>query len=231
MSKLLLNEQPLLIMPQLAEKIGLNESIVIQQIHYWNVINEKANNNFKDGHYWTFNSYVQWKEQFPFWSESTIKRIIKSLEKMGLVIIGNYNKLKIDRTNWYRIDYEMLATIENTPKCQIELIKVSNRPNQDSKLKQPLPEINSKTISKNNYTPQQVAAALFEDIQEKEMFMNINNYCIDRFDKPIRQPNKRCYQFETLAYVEEDSLYNILDTLTYDQCNLDYLEVIQDRYR
>ena len=48
MSKLLLNEQPLLIMPTLASKIGLNESIVLQQIHYWNTINEKANNNFRE---------------------------------------------------------------------------------------------------------------------------------------------------------------------------------------
>jgi hypothetical protein len=45
MSKLLLDEQPLLIMPKLATKIGLNESIIVQQIHYWNEINKKSNNN------------------------------------------------------------------------------------------------------------------------------------------------------------------------------------------
>ena len=55
-TKLLLDEYPLLVLPKLAEKIGLNESIVLQQIHYWNVQNERIKNNFKDGHYWTYNS-------------------------------------------------------------------------------------------------------------------------------------------------------------------------------
>lgn len=111
-SKLLLDEQPLLIMPNLACKIGLNESIVLQQIHYWNVINEKVHNNFNDGFYWTFNSYPQWKEQFPFWSLNTIVRAISKLEKSKLIITGNYNKLKVDKTKWYRIDYEMLSTLD-----------------------------------------------------------------------------------------------------------------------
>lgn len=32
---------------------------------------------------------------------------------MGLIISGNYNDLKIDRTKWYRIDYDKLAELEN----------------------------------------------------------------------------------------------------------------------
>ena len=35
MSKLLINEHPLQVLPSLATKIGLNEAIVLQQIHYW----------------------------------------------------------------------------------------------------------------------------------------------------------------------------------------------------
>ena len=64
MSKLLLDENPLMIMPQLAVKIGLNESIVLQQIHYWLEINRKADKNKRDGFYWTYNSYKEWQKQF-----------------------------------------------------------------------------------------------------------------------------------------------------------------------
>ena len=35
MSNLLLNEVPLMCQPSLATKIGLNEAIFIQQLHYW----------------------------------------------------------------------------------------------------------------------------------------------------------------------------------------------------
>lgn len=120
MSRLLLDEQPLLVMPQLATKIGLHECIVLQQIHYWNQINEKAGNNYKDGFYWTFNSYEQWQLQFPFWSIMTIRRMIAKLETMELVISGNYNRMKIDRTKWYRIDYKVLDSIEDNTCVQKE---------------------------------------------------------------------------------------------------------------
>ncbi len=145
MSRLLLDEHPLMVMPKLAKAIGLNEAIVLQQIHYWNEMNKKTNNNFKDGYYWTFNSYDGWQEQFPFWSESTIKRTIRSLEKSGLVIVGNYNKLKIDRTKWYRIDYKKLDKWGNIPIGQNDLTRVSNCTDQQTKMNRPLPETTPET--------------------------------------------------------------------------------------
>ena len=35
MSKLLIHDKPIMILPSLAQKIGLNEAIILQQIHYW----------------------------------------------------------------------------------------------------------------------------------------------------------------------------------------------------
>lgn len=151
MSKLLLNEQPLLIMPKLAQKIGLNESIIVQQIHYWNEINKKANKNFYEGYYWTFNTYDQWLEQFPFWSEKTLRRTITKLENIGLVVTANYNKLKIDRTKWYRIDYKMLESLEESPLGQNDQSMRSNSPKQTVKLTTPLPETNTETNSETKF--------------------------------------------------------------------------------
>ena len=116
MSKLLINEQPLVVLPSLAEKIGLNEAIMLQQIHFW--ITRKPHE--KDGRQWIYNTYAEWATQFPFWSESTIKRTIRSLEKKGLIITGNYNKVKIDKTKWYTIDYEKLERM-TSPSGQNDL--------------------------------------------------------------------------------------------------------------
>ena len=148
-NRLLFNENPLVILPELATKVGLNESIVLQQINYWLNENEKARRNFKDGHYWCYNSYKEWQTNFPFWSESTIKRTISKLENCGLIITGNYNKLKIDRTKWYRLNDELLSKVEESPLGQIDLSIVSKWSDEQFKLTLPLPENNTEINNKD----------------------------------------------------------------------------------
>ena len=123
MSYLLFNDPPLVVNPRLATLIGLNEAIILQQIHYWVQINKKSKKNYKDGYYWTYNSIPGWCEQFPFWSEGTVKRTFSSLKKQNLIIVSNYNKLKKDRTNWYRVNYENLPSDQNDPMDQIKMIR------------------------------------------------------------------------------------------------------------
>lgn len=101
---LLIEEPPLQVLPSLAKSIGLNEAIVLQQIHYWLT----KSNNVKDGHKWIYNSMTNWQKQFSFWSLPTVKRVFSSLEKQGLLITANYNKAGFDKTKWYRINYEKL---------------------------------------------------------------------------------------------------------------------------
>ena len=99
---------------KLATEIGLNENIFLQQVHYWLKGNEERNHNYKDGRYWVYNSYSDWvKESFPFWSKSTVKRTVQSLEKQGLIITtSKYNKKEYDKTKWYTINYEKLKEVE-----------------------------------------------------------------------------------------------------------------------
>ena len=130
MSKLLINEAPLLVLPSLANEVGLNEAIFIQQLHYFC---ERSRHVF-NGNQWVFNTYKQWCDVFPFWSEATIKRTISRLEKMDLVLSSSeFNQFNIDRTKWYRINYGKLAEIEqqifdsrlgqNDPAEQVNLTK------------------------------------------------------------------------------------------------------------
>lgn len=48
MSKLLINEPPLQVLPSFAQNIGLHEVIILQQVHYWVDMNQKADKNFGD---------------------------------------------------------------------------------------------------------------------------------------------------------------------------------------
>lgn len=107
MSKLLINEQPLQVLPTLSKAIGLNESIVLQQVHYWleNARKGKNKAKFKEGKYWVYNSYPKWKKSnFPFWSVATIKRIFLNLEDQGYLQSAQFSGN--NRQKWYSIDYE-----------------------------------------------------------------------------------------------------------------------------
>lgn len=149
MNTLLLDEYPLIILKGLATKIGLNEAIMVQQIHYWLIKNEERSINYHDGRYWTYNSYDNWQKEFPFFSVSTIRRTIKSLESQGLIIVGNYNKLKIDRTRWYTIDYQKLKSIDNSPCVQNEQMDCSKWTDSHTKMNRPLPETTAETNNKD----------------------------------------------------------------------------------
>ena len=148
---LLFNEQPLVIRPTLACLIGLNEAIVLQQVHYWITINTKAERNLRDGYYWTFNSVANWQKQFPFWSYETIKRTLNKLsgkikgkpKPPKLLITANYNNIKIDRTLWYRIDYDLLGIIAKEAN---EFPLGQNDPMQKVRLTQPIPETTTKNM-------------------------------------------------------------------------------------
>ena len=94
------NDQTLL---QLAMKIGLNEAIVLQQLHYW--LRDTNSGMECDGVRWIYNTTEQWLEQFPFWSESTLKRAFASLKTLGLLRCEKLNKSKRDMTNFYTINY------------------------------------------------------------------------------------------------------------------------------
>jgi uncharacterized phage protein (TIGR02220 family) len=151
MSKLVINEGPVMILPSLAVKIGLNEAVVLQQIHYWLV----SSSRIKEGRKWIYNTYREWKRQLPFWSESTIKRTIKSLENQGYVMSANFNRSKMDHTKWYSIDYEKLAELEETeqPPVQIEPASVSDCGEEEADLVRAIPESTTKITTEKNTIP------------------------------------------------------------------------------
>ena len=112
-SKLLINEPALQILPSLAVAIGLNEAIVLQQVHYWLAIAQKGKDTrkFVDGRWWVYNTYEEWGENFPWWSIDTVRRAIRKLEADHLLISREMNAKDWDHTKWYTIDYDVLNAL------------------------------------------------------------------------------------------------------------------------
>lgn len=164
-SKLLINEPPLQVLPGLAVRIGLNEAMIAQQLHWWLL----TGGHERDGRRWVYNTHKDWQEKFPFWSISTIRRALDNLiEKLHLVDTANYNARPGDQTLWYSINYEVMALIEAAPApakpyahfeqlptepaqpvVQNEQASCSERAGQLLILDRPLPERSTKKISKD----------------------------------------------------------------------------------
>lgn len=116
MSSLLLDEHPLVVIPSLAVAVGLNEAIILQQVHYWC----QRSTHEHEGRRWTHQTLSQWRDQFPFWSEDTIKRTCKSLRQKGLIEVRKLAADSRNRTNWYSVNYDKLPSGQSAPMHRVE---------------------------------------------------------------------------------------------------------------
>lgn len=165
MSNLLFDERPLVLQPRLAFLLGgSDEAIILQQVHYWT----QKNMNIRDGYSWVYNSMKEWHKQFYWISESSVKRIFTKLEKKGVLITGNYNKAKFDKTKWYRIDYGALDEIEQR-LGQFDLTNRPKRPNGEGQV-DPTNTIDYTETTTSNNTSTAKAVDRVSDKQLKEDF-------------------------------------------------------------
>lgn len=120
---------------EIAERYGLAEAIILQNLSFWCAKNAANRTNYQDGKYWTYNSVAAFSELFPYLTKSKISRALKSLEADGLIIIGCYNKSAYDRTRWYALTNEAWALFG---KSMVDGVLVSNSSiSQNVKMEEP----------------------------------------------------------------------------------------------
>lgn len=114
--RLLLDEPPLLVLPSLAVAVGLKESIILQQLHYWLENKDSAGNrtaHFVEDQWWVYNSYDKWQRtNFPFFSITTIRRKFDRLEHdLHVVNSKQFGLQRGDGEKWYTINYQELSVL------------------------------------------------------------------------------------------------------------------------
>ena len=141
---------------EIAQIYGVNAAIILQNLGHWIKRNEANDVNFFDGYYWTFNSRRAYRELFPYMSERQIDTAFRQLIDDGLVITGNYNAQKYDRTLWYALTQKGKCILHFDG---MENLKMSNGLDQNVK---PIPNINTdnkpdintdKRKAANRFTP------------------------------------------------------------------------------
>lgn len=109
----------------IAEKYGILEALLLQNIYFWLEKNKAEGRNFHDGKYWTYNSTKVLGECFSYASERQIKHALKKLREEGILETGNYNKNAMDRTLWYTLTEKgyALFCLENTDSTNLSNAK------------------------------------------------------------------------------------------------------------
>lgn len=97
----LIKKKPIYMSTTIAKCIGVIQAIILAHLDY--LINTKNNLHFFDNRYWISKSYNQWREEFPFWCNSNIRKAIYSLEKKGFILSFREGIVK-----YYSLDIEAI---------------------------------------------------------------------------------------------------------------------------
>ena len=155
---LLIAENPMIVCPTLAVRIGLHEAVFLQQVHFLTL----HSRNIRDGFRWVYNTYEDWLEIFPFFeNEQKIGRYVRKLEDLGLLVTSKeYNRNKLDKRKWYRVNYasDLLVPEAVTPTVEDSNMNVedsnmnvedSNMNVEDSNLKEQYTKTYNKDLQAN----------------------------------------------------------------------------------
>lgn len=84
-------------------EVGVNAAIVFENLVFWIRKNLANGTNIYDGNVWTYNSMTAFEELFPFLTYKQVRGALNKLKECDLIMTGNYNRLKFDKTKWYAL--------------------------------------------------------------------------------------------------------------------------------
>lgn len=135
-----------------ATKYGIAKAVLLYNIRFWlnkNMSNKKNKHKHTDKniYYWTYNSGKAFEKLFPYLKSKNISRWLLELERDEVLLSGNFNKVKYDRTKWYTIKNEFIIKCNNDTIYQKRPMDLPKTTNGLVKNDQPIP------YSKQNIKP------------------------------------------------------------------------------
>ena len=124
----------------LAQQHGADIAIFLHNLVFWVEKNIANDVNFHDGRYWTYNTMEAFAELYPLWSKDQIKRIIAKCRERGLILVGEYNSDRRDRTKWYSPSDEILALYGVNLQMAKSPCQQAQSPHTDGEIATALPE-------------------------------------------------------------------------------------------
>lgn len=107
----------------IASQLGLNCAVIFNHIVYWLKINMHKGHNQINGKTWMYETASQMSDFFGYFTERQVRHAINSLVENNILIEGNFNKNKFDKTTWYALVDE---SILGKSKKDFEVTSVSH---------------------------------------------------------------------------------------------------------
>ena len=86
-----------------AVQYDVNIAVLLQYFKYYTGKPQNNPEHIHDDLFWIRSTIQEINELFIYWSRKQIQNIINKAVKSGLLVKGNYNKNKHDRTIWYAL--------------------------------------------------------------------------------------------------------------------------------
>jgi hypothetical protein len=91
-------------------------AIMVWHFQYWIRKNKALGTNLREGRTWTYQTYSDILANFPYWSYDQVKRLLRKCFDLGIIVKGNFNADKDDKTIWYAFSDEEKFGISKVEK-------------------------------------------------------------------------------------------------------------------
>jgi len=170
-----------------AVKYGINEAILLNYFQFWITKNRLNKKNLIEGKTWTYISREDIiTDYLPFFSHQNIRTAVKNLIAHGVIMKGNFNQRKYDKTNWFAFINEnefvldkkaLVNTNQRIGEYQpIDELKLTNglaNTNQPIPVKKTFKEKVNKSV---NELPEIEISPSEDDYPWDNQFENYNDY-------------------------------------------------------
>lgn len=107
-----------------------------------------AGRNFVEGRTWNYCTLEKLQEYFPFWTPKMIRTRVKELVTLGILVVGNFNDKRYDRTLWYAFaDESKFGVAGIQPICPNGQMDLPNQANGFAQTGKPIPLTKTTTNS------------------------------------------------------------------------------------
>ena len=135
--------------PGVAIDYDVTTAIVVHHMHFW-ISRNKANQvNFRDDRTWMYQTIENMAAAFPYWSEAQVRRAIEKAISQGVIIKGNYNNTKYDRTCWYAFKNEEKFGILRNRK-----VRITKSSSQENEIGEPIQDTKTDTEKELQLEPE-----------------------------------------------------------------------------
>jgi hypothetical protein len=174
----------------IAMKYSVHMAVWISHLAHWTEKHLAYNENIHDGLCWNYTTIAALGDLIPYMTPNQRRTVIDNSIKEGLVIKGNYNKTKYDRTVWYALTpkaylyYAHLLTEKNIKhlwlsiceKTQMDLLAFTNL---FVKNHQPIPNTKPDTKTNINISTSDEVPDIENNSEENEDLGNSHNQALE----------------------------------------------------